>query len=86
MSNTILITGATGNTASLLIPMLQKAGVEVRGLAHSEEKAEALRQKGVKAFAGEFDDQSVLAEGMDGGRHGAGWLAQGLPVDPCERC
>ncbi len=27
-----------------------------------------------------------IAEGMGGGRHGAGWLAQGLPVDPCERC
>lgn len=27
-----------------------------------------------------------IGEGMAGSRHGAGWLARGLPVSPCQRC
>ena len=62
----ILITGATGNTASLIIPMLQQQGVDVRALAHSTEKAGALREAGVDAISGDFEDPTVTAKALDG--------------------
>lgn len=33
-----------------------------------------------------FSDVRNLAEGMQGSRAGQGWLAQGLPVQPCSSC
>ena len=43
MANTgkVLVTGATGNVASGLIPALRSAGVEVRALVHDESKPES---------------------------------------------
>lgn len=42
----ILVTGATGNIASLLIPALRKTGEQVRALVHNESKAQSLRDLG----------------------------------------
>jgi len=33
-------------------------------------------------FTNVFD----IAEGLHGSAHGAGWMAGGLPLEPCERC
>ena len=38
----ILVTGATGNTCSILIPELIRAGQEVRAFVRNEEKAQSL--------------------------------------------
>lgn len=43
----ILVTGATGNVASILIPMLLQSGQQVRALVHEEAKAPGLRDQGV---------------------------------------
>ena len=39
----ILVTGATGNTCSILIPVLLSAGKEVRAFVRNEEKAQGLK-------------------------------------------
>lgn len=36
--------------------------------------------------ANDFTYVRNLHEGMQGSRHGEGWLAEGLPVEPCPRC
>ena len=33
-----------------------------------------------------FDNVQHVAEGMLGSRHGAGWIATGLPVEECQVC
>jgi uncharacterized protein YbjT (DUF2867 family) len=40
----ILVTGATGNTCSILIPALINAGQEVRAFVRNEEKAQNLKE------------------------------------------
>ena len=48
---TILVTGATGNVASALIPTLLQSGQKVRALVHDEAKASGLTVKGgVKVY------------------------------------
>ena len=42
MTNTVFVTGATGNIGSLVVDGLLEKGVDVRALVHSEEKAQAL--------------------------------------------
>ena len=44
---TILVTGATGNISSLVIPQLLASGSKVRALVHSADKAKGLSGKGV---------------------------------------
>ena len=39
----ILVTGATGNVASVLIPTLLQSGQQVQALVHDEAKAQGLR-------------------------------------------
>jgi nucleoside-diphosphate-sugar epimerase len=47
----ILVTGATGVVGRRLMPILVRAGHEVRAVARSREKADALRAQGVKPVA-----------------------------------
>ena len=54
-----LVTGATGNTGSGLVPALLAAGARVRALVHTPAKAEALRTLGAEpviADLGQPDD------------------------------
>ncbi len=43
----ILVTGATGNVGSLLIPNLTNLGVDVRALTRDESKAQGLKDAGI---------------------------------------
>jgi uncharacterized protein YbjT (DUF2867 family) len=68
MSKTILITGATGNIGSQVIPALLENGVNVRAYVRNPEKAKQLEAAGVQVFMGDFLDQDALnkaAENVD---------------------
>ena len=68
MSKQILITGATGNIATLAIPALLNNGISVTAFVRNPDKAEALRKLGVDIFIGNLSDQQALneaAKGMD---------------------
>lgn len=65
-SGKILVTGATGNLGSGLIPALRGAGAEVRALVRDESKAQALRDQGVEVVIGDFDKPETLAAAFSG--------------------
>ena len=46
-SGKVLVTGATGNTGSGLVPALRDAGVDVRAFVRDESKAQPLKDMGV---------------------------------------
>lgn len=66
MSKKILITGATGNIASHLIPNLLQSGASVRGLVRSPGKAAALEEAGMEIAVGDFMDSGALDNAMVG--------------------
>ena len=66
MSDKILITGATGNIARILIPGLQAAGVSIRGFVRNPEKAQGLKDAGVEVVEGEFANSESLDTAMNG--------------------
>ncbi len=66
MKKKILITGATGSIASLVIPQLLKEGQYVRALVRQKSKGEALEKMGVELAEGEFSDQDALDRAADG--------------------
>jgi len=66
MSKKILVTGATGNIASLVIPQLLSAGASVNAYIHDAAKGEELTNQGVQVFAGEFTDQQKMNEAAEG--------------------
>ncbi|MGA2640564.1 MAG: SDR family oxidoreductase [Spirochaetia bacterium] len=62
----ILVTGATGNISSLIIPQLLASGSKVRALVHNAEKAKALSDKGIEVIVGDFDNPMQLQKAFDG--------------------
>ena len=56
----ILVTGATGNVGSLLIPNLTSLGADVRALVRDESKAQALKDAGVEVVVGDLDRPDTL--------------------------
>lgn len=57
----VLMVGATGKYASLVVPELKQRGVIVRALARNENKAEAARQQGADEVAiGDLQDSDSL--------------------------
>jgi len=60
MGKTILVTGATGNIASYVIPQLLEAGATVRSFVRDASKASGLAEAGVKLFEGDFTDQKKV--------------------------
>ena len=62
----ILITGATGNVASLLIPALREAGEQVRALVHDVSKAQTLEDLGVEVVIGDMERPETLAKAVAG--------------------
>ena len=47
----VLVVGATGKYASLVVPDLKQRGVTVRSLVRNESKSEAVRQQGADEIA-----------------------------------
>ena len=62
----VLVTGATGNTGSLLVPALREAGVDVRALVRDESKAQPLEEIGVEIILGDLDRPETIAPAVDG--------------------
>lgn len=68
MSKKVLITGATGNIATLVIPALIENGITVRAFVRNAKKTESLKKLGVEIFVGDLSDQQLIneaAKGMD---------------------
>ncbi len=68
MSKKVLITGATGNIATLVIPALIANGLTVRAFVRNAQKAEGLKKSGVEIFEGDLSNQQSIneaARGMD---------------------
>ena len=66
MSKKVLITGATGNIASLVIPQLIEKGIDVRAFVHNASKAEKLKAEGVEIVEGDFSSAEKLNEAIKG--------------------
>ena len=66
MAGKILVTGATGNVSSGLIPELTAKGAEVRALVRDASKAQGLRDAGVEVVVGDLDKPETL-DGAFGG-------------------
>ena len=62
----ILVTGATGNTGSILIPALLSAGHEVRAFVRNEEKAQALKEAGAEIYLGDLDQGETIDAALEG--------------------
>ena len=56
----VLVTGATGNTGSLLVPALLKADVDVRIFVRNEAKAKPLKDLGAEVVIGDLDDPAAI--------------------------
>jgi len=66
MSKTILVTGATGNIASLVIPELIKNGINVRAMLRDVSKGDTLKELGAEVVEGDFDDREKLGSNLEG--------------------
>jgi len=66
MSKNVLVTGATGNIAGLVIPELIKNGLNVRAMLRDVSKGDSLRELGVEVVEGDFDNRDKLDGNMVG--------------------
>ncbi len=66
MPGKILVTGATGNVSSGLIPNLTAMGANVRALVHEESKAQGLRDAGVEVVIGDLEKPETLDPAFSG--------------------
>ena len=62
----ILVTGATGNTCSILVPALINAGQEVRAFVRNEEKAQSLKEAGAEIYIGDLDQGGTIDVALEG--------------------
>ncbi|MFW6068949.1 MAG: SDR family oxidoreductase [Chloroflexota bacterium] len=62
----VLVTGATGNTCSILVPALREAGVDVRAFIRDEAKAQDLRASGVEVVIGDLDQPETIKPAVKG--------------------
>ncbi len=63
---TVLVTGATGNTGSGLIPALLNTGIKVRAFVRDEAKAQALKDAGAEIFIGDLDQPETIVPAVAG--------------------
>jgi uncharacterized protein YbjT (DUF2867 family) len=61
-----LVTGATGNTCSILIPSLIKAGQQVRAFVRNEKKAQSLKEAGAEIYVGDLDLPETIDAALKG--------------------
>ena len=62
----ILVTGATGNTGSGLVPTLLNAGAEVRAFVRDQAKAQPLRDAGAEIVVGDLDAVDDIVPALGG--------------------
>ena len=62
----ILVTGATGNTASSVLQQLEKRGAVVRAMVRASKDAARLLNTSATVVVGNFDDTRSLAAALDG--------------------
>jgi uncharacterized protein YbjT (DUF2867 family) len=87
MTGKILVTGATGNTCSGLIPALRGAGVDVRALVREEANAQSLREIGVEVVIGDLDQPETIAPAVeDVDKIYLLWSDPGQASKRCHRC
>jgi uncharacterized protein YbjT (DUF2867 family) len=65
-TNTVLITGATGNTGSVLLRLLEERGVAVRAMVRNERDSARLGSTTAALAIADFDDAGSLARALDG--------------------
>lgn len=65
MADTILVTGATGNTGNPLVHLLHNKGATVRAMVRSESARDTLPD-GVQCAVADFDDDASMAAALDG--------------------
>lgn len=65
-SGKVLVTGATGNTGSALVPALRNAGVDVRVFVRNESKAQPLKDLGAEVVVGDLDKPDSFAPAVEG--------------------
>jgi uncharacterized protein YbjT (DUF2867 family) len=56
----VLVTGATGNTGSLLVPELLRENVDVRIFVRDEAKAKPLQDLGAEVVTGDLDEPATI--------------------------
>jgi len=56
----VLVTGATGNTGSLLVPQLLQADVDVRVFVRDEAKAKQYKDSGAEVVVGDLDKPGTI--------------------------
>jgi len=62
----VLVTGATGNTGSGLVPALRSAGVDVRAFVRDEAKAQPLQEAGAEIVVGDLDQPETIGPAVEG--------------------
>ncbi|MFN2221059.1 MAG: SDR family oxidoreductase [Chloroflexota bacterium] len=62
----ILVTGATGNTGSILVPALLSAGVDVRAFVRDQAKAQPLKDAGAEVVIGDLDRPETIEPAVKG--------------------
>ena len=65
MSSTILITGATGNTGSALLQLLEERRVPVRAMVRHERDVARRGNSSASIVIGDFDDANSIAAALD---------------------
>jgi uncharacterized protein YbjT (DUF2867 family) len=62
----VLVTGATGNTGSILVPMLLNKDADVRIFVRDEKKAKSLIDLGAEAVIGDLDKPETIVSAVKG--------------------
>src|SRR5690606_39097346 len=66
MAGRIVVSGATGNTGQLVAKALAARGLPVVAMARTEANRGRLRDMGLEAVHGDFDEPLSLARALDG--------------------
>jgi uncharacterized protein YbjT (DUF2867 family) len=66
MSDTIAVTGATGDVGGKTLDLLHAAGADVRAVVRRPDQVSAFRDRGIDARLADMDDGQALTEALDG--------------------